>query len=165
MPLPNIRKKNDEWYTPDYVVKLIVNDLLDNNIKKIFCPADKKDSAFVRVLSDFFEVGYSHIDNGFDFLDYDNDFFKDYDLILTNPPFSLKNEFIDKAIKIGKPWLFLLPISVFDSKKRFELLKNLDLSIFIFNHRINFNNSKNSPFASIFIGFGLKNSKPFNFLC
>ena len=41
----------DEWYTAEKDVEIIVPYLKRGGYKKILCPFDKKDSAFVKVLS------------------------------------------------------------------------------------------------------------------
>ena len=35
-----------------------------------------------------------------------------YDIIITNPPYSFKDEFLQKAFELGKPFAFLLPLLV-----------------------------------------------------
>ncbi len=41
--------KNDEWYTPEKAVQVIV-PFIPGNTKTIWCPFDKEISQFVRVL-------------------------------------------------------------------------------------------------------------------
>jgi len=46
----------------------------------------------------------THINRGFDFLKDEPDF--DFDIIITNPPYSLKTEFFKKSIRNRKTFLF-----------------------------------------------------------
>ena len=40
----------DEWYTLPYSVEIILPYLKEKNFKKVWCPFDKKDSEFVKML-------------------------------------------------------------------------------------------------------------------
>jgi len=58
-------KKQDEYYTPAYLVEKIVPYLKKANIHRVLCPFDNEDSEFVRVLSqNGFVVDYSTTLNG-----------------------------------------------------------------------------------------------------
>lgn len=64
-------------------------------------------------------------ENGYqvDFSDLDNDFFKQskkYTTIITNPPFSLAYEFIEKAKELSEIFYFLLPLNYLHGKKRYD---------------------------------------------
>lgn len=64
--MKNIRK-DDEYETPEYAVKIIEKYLKRNS--KIWCPFDKDDSNFVKVLRQSgHDVVNSHIEYGQDFL-------------------------------------------------------------------------------------------------
>lgn len=47
------------------------------------------------------------------------------DAIVTNPPYSKKEAFLDRALMLGKPFAFLMRDSIFDSKERRKILKAL----------------------------------------
>ena len=36
---------------------------------------------------------------------------KDFDVIVTNPPFSMKEQWVARTMEFGKPWALLLPIA------------------------------------------------------
>lgn len=61
-----------------------------------------------------------------------------YDAIITNPPYSLKDAFLDRAYTIGKPFAFLLPITALESERRQRLYRMHGLQLILFNKRINF---------------------------
>lgn len=44
-----------------------------------------------------------------------------YDVIVTNPPYSLKKEFTTKCYEIGKPWALLMPADTIGNKWFIEL--------------------------------------------
>lgn len=69
------------------------------------------------------------------------DFFKDNqecDIIITNPPYSLKEEFLKRAYELNKPFAFLMPLTSLEGKKRGELFRKYGIQLIIPNKRINF---------------------------
>jgi len=60
------------------------------------------------------------------------------DIIITNPPYSKKDEFLKRAFEIGKPFAFLLPLTTLEGLKRGELFKKYGIQLIIPNRRINF---------------------------
>lgn len=81
---------SDEWYTPENVVKYIKNNFIIEN-KKIICPYDTDKSNFVK----YFPNSIHNID---DFLERNYE----YDICITNPPFSLKEKVLEKILKDKK---------------------------------------------------------------
>ena len=70
-----------------------------------------------------------------------------YDCIITNPPYSLKNEFLRRAYEIGKPFAFLLPLTTLETRKRFEMFKRYGISVIIIPERVDFTGKGNPWFA------------------
>ena len=82
--------KNDECYTPDYAIFPILKYL--DKEKIIWCPFDTENSNFVKILKENnFKVIHSHIDTGQDFYDYEPE---EWDVIVSNPPFTNKKTYI-----------------------------------------------------------------------
>ena len=83
---------------------------------------DTADSAYVKVFSrNGFRVIYGHIQTGQDFFQTDT---PDCDYIISNPPYSLKNEVLERLYAIGKPFAMLINFQgIFDSQKRFQMFK------------------------------------------
>lgn len=61
-----------------------------------------------------------------------------WDCIVTNPPFSLKDEFIKRCYQLEKPFALLLPLTTFEGKKRQALFKRYGVQVILFDRRINF---------------------------
>lgn len=61
-----------------------------------------------------------------------------FDCIITNPPFKYKQDFLQRAYELGKPFAFLLPLTTFETAKRQQLFKNYGLEVIFFDKRINF---------------------------
>lgn len=82
----------------------------------------------------------------------------DYDYLITNPPFSIKDGVIEKCIKDGKRSCLVLPISSLSGVRRHSIFKENDikLNVFIPTRRVNYFNldgtkKKGSNFESIFM--------------
>lgn len=112
------RKKSDFYQTPYSMTQhLLDREKFEGSILE---PASG-DGAIVKVLRDN-EYEIEHFDinkSGVDFLELDEDV--KYDNIITNPPFSLAFEFIQKAKKIyNKTICMLLPLSYLHGQHRYE---------------------------------------------
>jgi len=81
-----------------------------------------RDSEYVKVFSrNGFRVIYGHIQTGQDFFQTD---VPDCDYIISNPPYSLKNQVLERLYSIGKPFAMLINFQgIFDSRQRFQMFK------------------------------------------
>ena len=83
---------------------------------------------------------------GFEVINLGNDFINDiivnvkdrFDCIVTNPPYSKKEEFLQRCFEIGKPFALLMPLTALEGKKRGELYRKYGISLIIPNKRFNF---------------------------
>lgn len=134
------KEKNDELYTPEEAIYPILK-YLDKS--KIYWECtDFGGSKITKVLR---ENGFRVLNTSkaeIDFLKDDIDFY--FDVIITNPPYSLKNEFIKKCYEYDKPFLLLLPLTALEGKERNELYKQYGIEIIVLNKRINFIKNKNN---------------------
>ncbi len=83
-----------------------------------------------------FNIYGTDIKGGFDFLGHG--YTIDFDFIITNPPYSLKAEFIKRAYEIGKPWAFLMPLTTLETESRQSLFRKYGVEIILPNKRMNF---------------------------
>ena len=60
------------------------------------------------------------------------------DIIITNPPYSLKESFLKKCYGFEKPFALLMPLTALEGIKRGELFKKYGIQLIIPNRRINF---------------------------
>ena len=101
-----------------------------------------------------------------------NNFFEDNfeaeaDVIITNPPYSLKEEFIERAYKIGKPFALLLPLTALEGIKRGALYSKYGIQLIIPNRRINFmipSGKKSAWFQTAWFTHGLSLPKDLMFV-
>ena len=148
MSLQSVTSRGDEYYTPDYVVEILLPYLkLKPEIKTIWCPCDLEHSEYVKVLqSNGYKVIHSHIQNGQDFLTYEPT--EHYDAIITNPPFSIKNEVFKRAIELDKPFALLMSATSIQSASFINILKDAkDLNFILFDKRISYSGDR-PPFPS-----------------
>ena len=91
-----------------------------------------------------------------------------WDCIITNPPFSLKQEFLQRCYELGTPFALLLPLTTFETTKRQNLFKKYGLQVIFFDKRINFETpsgvGSGSWFATAWFTFGLELPKELNFV-
>ena len=137
--IPSKKGSSNDFQTPAFAI-----DPLLPYIKKewmIWECACGKGNLIKAFISKGYKVFGTDIINGVDFVNSNNTLFLDnrnFDCIITNPPYSLKNEFLETAYEIGKPFAFLLPLTTLESKKRQSLFKKYGLEVILFNKRINF---------------------------
>lgn len=152
--------KHDECQTPKEGISFLLPFL------------DKKqtiwDSAYGggSLAKNFRELGFNVIGNR------EIDFLKenlDCDIIITNPPYSLKEEFLERAYSIGKPFAFLMPLTALEGKKRGELYRKYGIQLIIPNKRINFilpegKGNSGAWFATAWFCYKLNLPKDLNFV-
>jgi len=82
--------------------------------------------------------------DGYSVVTSDNFFneFPNYDILITNPPFSLKDKFLAEAYKRNKPFAILLPITALEGIKRQKLYKEFGIEILFPKKRTDFNGKK-----------------------
>lgn len=91
-----------------------------------------------------------------------------FDCIVTNPPYSKKEEFLERCYRIGKPFALLMPITALEGKKRGELFKKYGIQLIIPNKRINFitpsGKGSGSWFATAWFCWKMNLPKDLNFV-
>jgi len=83
-----------------------------------------------------FSVIGTDIKTGQDFLTFDMSGF--YDVIVTNPPFSLKYKFLERCYELEKPFALLMPVDVFGAKTAQKLFSKYGGGVILLDKRINF---------------------------
>lgn len=100
----------DEQYTPAKTVEILLPHIQHLKDKIIWCPFDREDSQFVRVLRENgFNTICSHIDYGQDFFEYEPEH---WDVIISNPPYTNKRRYWERCLDLGKPFALLLPVNI-----------------------------------------------------
>ena len=139
--------KFDELYTPpDAVFPLLRH--LPKKYKTVWCPCDTEDSEIVTQLQATGRaVIASHIKDGYDFFEWEPE--DGYDCIVTNPPYSNKDDFIRRCNELGVPWALLLPLDALCGSKRFPLVK--DCGCITIAHRVDFTGKGSNWFYNVWV--------------
>lgn len=127
------RGKNDECYTPAYGVTPILEFIPNDAV--VWCPFDKKDSEFVKQISETNPVVYSHLDYGQDFLTYEPE---EWDVIVSNPPFTNKRAFFERALSFNKPFALVMANTWLNDAAPKQLFRDKDLQLLMFEKRMEF---------------------------
>lgn len=131
------KEKFDDLYTPEYAIKPLLK-YIPKNITIWEC-CDFGESKITKLLK---EHGCKVIST-----DKEENFFKyvpkeNFDMIITNPPYSLKDDFIKKCYEWGKPFCLLLPITSLEGKTRGRLFRKYGIEVLVFDGRIEFISDK-----------------------
>lgn len=148
-------KESDLQFTPKYAVLPLLEFLKPSNIQVIWCPFDDEKSEYVKVLTENgYKVIFTDIEHGNDFFTFEPEL--QYDIIISNPPFSLKDKVLKRIQELKKPFALLLPLPSLQGEKRFDSLQGTQA--LIFDKRVNFYKDKEhtisqsgAAFASIYI--------------
>lgn len=127
----------DELYTPEYAVYPVLDAIFFANTV-IWCPFDTENSNIVKVLqSKGLKVIHSHISEGKNFFQYEPD--EHYDMIISNPPYSIKDQVLERCYQLRKPFALLLPITALEGTKRGKLFRDMGLDLIVLDKRVDFN--------------------------
>lgn len=149
--------QNDEFYTPEYAIKPILKYI--KMPCTIWCPFDTEESNFVKLLSQYAACGvsviHSHIATGGLFQCVP----PACDYIISNPPYSVKGQVLQRLFDIGKPFAMLVGVvGLFESQERFEMFRENEFEIMYFNRRVAYfqsyqdpKPSLNPPFSSVYV--------------
>lgn len=152
--------ESNEVYTRYIEAVKLVNFMEKYNLKNkiIWCPFDKETSNIVIALK---ENGYNvintHIETGQDFLTYSPDF--EFDIMISNPPFSRRTKFFNKINSYNKPYIMLQPTMFFNNNSMIrELIKDSNRYRFLCpNNRMGFIVSSGKEY--------IERSKTLSFYC
>jgi len=133
----------DEYSTPESVTQILVDNYLKANYRpavkiwEIACGSEQK---IVKCLQQagFTNVTYSDIQGEaigvtkHDFLEQGQGLYgaHEYELIITNPPWSQNKAFIYKAMELGKPFIFLVKLEVLGTVYMRNFVLNSNYSFF-----------------------------------
>ena len=133
-------EKNDELYTPNYAIEPLLKYLPKDKI--ILECTDFGSSNITKLLKQHdYKVISTHKDN-FDFLTDIPNF--DFDIIITNPPYSLKNEFLKKCYEYDKPFCLLLPLTSLEGIERGKMFREKGIDVLVLDKRCDFMDNKKS---------------------
>jgi len=125
--------KNDECYTPAWGVTPIIQYIPKDAV--VWCPFDTAESEFVKQISQTHSVVRSHLDDGQDFFEYEP---YHWDVIVSNPPFTNKRKFFERALSFNKPFALIMTNTWLNDSAPKQLFKDKDLQLLMFDKRMEF---------------------------
>lgn len=131
-------KESDECYTPASCLQPLT-PFLDKT--KTYYEATSGTSK--HMLNGFRDLGYSFKGSTKNFFDCGLDDIQDG--IVTNPPYTLKDEFLERCYDLGRPFALLLPVSSLQGGFRGKLFMKYGISLLVYTKRIRFVSMGNQP--------------------
>ena len=148
------KNHSDELYTPEYAFD-ILKPFIDKDLIIYEC-ADGTGKLREKMIKEGFKVVSG------------KDFFKeedyDFNIIITNPPYSKKTKFLEKCYWLAKPFALLMPITALEGIKRQKLYSKYGIQILFPKKRIDFNGKKRVWFYTAWFCYGLNLPKDLTFL-
>ena len=142
--------ESDEQYTPSSCLPPLTQ-FLDKT--KTYYEATSATSK--HMVEGFRDLGFDFKESSKNFFDVTSD--EVYDGVITNPPYTLKDEFLKHCYDLGKPFALLLPVSSIQGMARGKMFKEFGISLLVYNRRIRWVGLGNQPaFGSAwYMGNGL----------
>ena len=148
------RVENDYYATPFKATEDVLNALLKSGEtlgNDTILEPSAGEGHIVKVLKDFYpyneitanDIAYRDsrlgidINGGIDFLNYEPH--RKFDTIITNPPFALAQEFIEKALELSNHYVIMFAkIQLLEGDKRRKMFDNSPLKyVYVFSKRVN----------------------------
>jgi hypothetical protein len=128
-------EKHDHFDTPAYAVKPLLKFINPEWI--IWEPTDTTgNSQIAQVLREHGNTVISTSQNQIDFLNDEPNF--EFDCIVTNPPYTLKDEFIKKCYRNSKRWAMLMPLTALEGISRRKWYRDHGVQLLVFDRRVEF---------------------------
>lgn len=168
--------KKDECYTTfaeaEKIVKFLIYKKIIKKSTKVWLPFDNEISNIYKALKGHCEIILSNLEIGLDFYNYKP---KDWDMILTNPPFSNRTNLMKRLVSFNKPFVILQATQYFNNQHAVNMLSefNNDFQFILPRTRMSFltykketdrvESSKNgASFYSFWLCFKINLEQTFN---
>lgn len=116
----NFNKENNECYTTpleaDKLANYLINKKIININSKIWLPFNDHESAIFNSLKKY---GFKNL------IATDTDFYEtniDYDIIISNPPFSKRTNLMNRLMELDKPFILLQPVMLFNNSSCIRMI-------------------------------------------
>jgi hypothetical protein len=121
-----------------------------------------------RLAEHFAKFGFKVIgQKDINFLSENDGYVDTWDILITNPPYSFKDQFLKRAFELNRPFAFLLPLTTLEGIKRGNMFREHHIQLIIPDRRINFeipSGKKSSWFATAWFCYGLNLPKDLMFV-
>jgi hypothetical protein len=128
-------EKHDHFDTPAYAVRPLLQFIKPE--WTIWEPTDTTgNSQIAQVLREHGNKVISTSQNQIDFLTDEPEF--EFDCIVTNPPYTLKDEFIKRCYRHSKRWAMLMPLTALEGIGRGQWYRDHGVQLLVFDRRVEF---------------------------
>jgi len=132
--------EGDECYTPPYAVEPLLE----------FLPKDKiiyeaTSGISLNIVNYLNEQGYKCIPS--EERDFLQDKLPEFDIVVTNPPYSKRDAFIKRCYDLNKPFALLLPVATLQGNRRGQWFKEYGIELLVLNQRVDFTGKKSPHFG------------------
>lgn len=136
----NSFNKKDEYYTPKILAESILDFVPKDKI--VWCPFDTDNSEIVIALrNNGNKVIATHIVDGYDFFEYEP---KEYDFIISNPPFTKKLDVLKRLYDINKPFAMILGLPILNYHEIGDFFLDHPFQLLIVNKKVSFDGNTSS---------------------
>jgi len=144
------KPKFDDLYTPSYAITPLLK-YIPKGITIWEC-TDFGKSEITRLLK---EHGCKVIstDKKENFLEYLPS--QHFDMIITNPPYSLKDLFLKRCYELNKPFALLLPLTTLEGVERGKMFRKNTIQVLVLDKRIDFTGKKSCWFNASWFCYNL----------
>jgi hypothetical protein len=154
--------KRDDYYTPAYAVEILLPYLPKGSV---IWESAWATGELARHLA---KAGLKVV--GSQQMDMLRDQPNEWDILVTNPPYSRKTAALQRAYQLGKPFALLLPVEALAGKSRIALYREHGIQLLIPDKRVNFHNAgidaerSAATFPTAWYCWGLNLPKELNFV-
>jgi phage N-6-adenine-methyltransferase len=157
---PSLSSKRNDYATPSHALDILVAHLPKHKV--IWEGAWGKG----RLAGHLKQAGYQVV--GGPQMDFFQKMPSGWDILVTNPPFDRKDEFLERAYALGKPFAMLLPLTGLEGKARHALYRKHGVEVIIPDKYINFENDHrrddHCPFSTAWFCWKLNLPAQLNFV-
>lgn len=134
---PKAAGRSNHFQTPDWAVDILARYIIKMGRPQIWECAEGSGNIVNRLKHHKFDVIGTDIMHGFDFL---SPLMPppDFDVIITNPPYSIKDKWLQRCFDIGKPFALLMPITALGEQERFKMYKKYGIQLIMLPQRVDF---------------------------
>ena len=147
----------DEMYTPAYALDPLIPFLPKSRWENIgLCVCEPYPGPSRHMVNALKERGFCVVEHP-----------HEAEMIITNPPYSKKDEILQECYDYGIPFALLLPLTALEGKKRGAMYREHGIQLIIPNRRVNFitpNGGKSAWFQVAWFTWGLNLPKDLNFV-
>jgi hypothetical protein len=124
----------DACQTPHYAIDPLLPYLPTDLV--IWEPAQGEGFLVEAFYDSFRQVIGSDILDGQNFFEYEPD--EEWDVIVTNPPYSIKFKWLERCYELGKPFALLLPVDALGTATGQAMFEKYGMELLLLNKRVNF---------------------------